>query len=73
MTFWQLRCVGLLALIVLLAAPLSARAGHWQGTVVAIADGDTLTLLDGAHRTHRIRLDGIDAPERKQAYGQRAR
>jgi endonuclease YncB( thermonuclease family) len=73
MTAWQLRCIGVFALLVLLAAPLSARADYRQGTVVAIADGDTLTLLDGAHRTHRIRLDGIDAPERKQPYGQRAR
>lgn len=49
-----------------------ASAAEWVGTVVGIADGDTLTLLD-AGRTHRIRPDGIDAPERTQPYGQRAR
>ncbi len=40
---------------------------------MAIADGDTLTLLDAAHQQHRIRLSGIDAPEKKQAFGQRSK
>lgn len=53
------------------AAPVAAE--QWRGKVVGIADGDTLTLLDGARRQHRIRLDGIDAPERAQPFGQRAR
>ena len=39
----------------------------------SIADGDTLTLLDGANTQHRIRLSGIDAPEKKQPFGQVAR
>ncbi len=34
------------------------------GKVVAIADGDTLTVLDGANVQHKIRLRGIDAPPR---------
>jgi endonuclease YncB( thermonuclease family) len=55
-----------------LVAP-SALAEQRHGTVVAIADGDTLTLLDSQRQQHRIRLDGIDAPERAQPYGQRAR
>jgi endonuclease YncB( thermonuclease family) len=43
------------------------------GKVVAIADGDTLTVLDDAKVQHKIRLAGIDAPEKKQAFGSRAR
>jgi len=37
--------------------------------VVGIDDGDSITVLDADHRTHRIRLSGIDAPESGQAFG----
>ena len=40
--------------------------------VINIADGDTLTLLKGKEKV-KIRLGGIDAPERKQAFGSRSR
>lgn len=43
------------------------------GRIVAIADGDTLTLLDTANRRHKIRLAGIDAPEKRQGFGERAK
>ncbi len=39
------------------------------GKVVKITDGDTLYVLDSNYKEHKIRLAGIDAPERKQAYG----
>ena len=44
-----------------------------EGRVVAIADGDTITVLDAANVQHRIRLAGIDAPEKKQAFGTRSK
>ncbi|PKO77723.1 MAG: nuclease [Betaproteobacteria bacterium HGW-Betaproteobacteria-15] len=44
-----------------------------QGLVVSIADGDTLTVLDAQKVQHKIRLAGIDTPERRQPFGQRAR
>ena len=41
----------------------------FMGRVVRIADGDTITVLDGSNAQHRIRLQGIDAPESHQAFG----
>jgi len=37
--------------------------------VVRVTDGDTIVVLDSADAQHKIRLTGIDAPERKQAFG----
>lgn len=39
------------------------------GRVVGVTDGDTITVLDGSNTQHKIRLGGIDAPEKKQAFG----
>lgn len=44
-----------------------------EGKVVAVADGDTITVLDKSKKTHRIRLAGIDAPEKAQPFGQRSK
>ncbi|WP_325198572.1 thermonuclease family protein [Kingella oralis] len=41
--------------------------------VVAISDGDTLTCLTDAKRQLKVRLHAIDAPEKKQAFGQQAK
>jgi len=43
------------------------------GKVVAISDGDTLTVLDASKQQHKIRLVGIDAPEIIQAFGEKAK
>ena len=59
------------AVLVTLATPNVA--AELDGTIVGVADGDTVTLLDANRTQHRIRLDGIDAPERTQPHGQRAR
>lgn len=44
-----------------------------EGKVVRVIDGDTVEVLDKFKNKHRIRLYGIDAPESKQDYGQKAR
>ncbi len=38
-----------------------------------IADGDTITVLDANKVQHKIRLSGIDAPEKKQPFGNRSK
>jgi endonuclease YncB( thermonuclease family) len=43
------------------------------GKVVAVLDGDTLTVIDGAKQQYEVRIDGIDAPEMEQAFGDRAK
>lgn len=43
------------------------------GTVIRIADGDTITLLDEHQHAVKIRLYGIDCPELHQAFGKTAR
>jgi endonuclease YncB( thermonuclease family) len=40
---------------------------------VGLSDGDTVTVLDGNHRQYKVRLAGIDAPERRQPFGDRSR
>jgi endonuclease YncB( thermonuclease family) len=44
----------------------------FTGRVVKVADGDTLTVLVNKAQI-RVRLDAIDAPESKQAFGKRSR
>jgi Micrococcal nuclease (thermonuclease) homologs len=43
------------------------------GRVVRILDGDTIEVLQENNELTRIRLDGIDAPEKAQPFGQRSR
>jgi endonuclease YncB( thermonuclease family) len=54
--------------LTLLAAPL-ASAETLTGRVVGIADGDTITGLDSTNDQHKVRLAGIDAPEKRQPFG----
>jgi len=42
-----------------------AYAATLTGRIVSIADGDTVTLLDANLQQRKIRLSGIDAPERR--------
>lgn len=59
--------------VFMLAASLCVQADVVSGKVVRVADGDTITVLDAQMQQHKIRLAGIDAPERRQAFGQRSR
>ena len=43
------------------------------GKVVKIVDGDTFTLLVNGDEQVKVRIDGIDAPEKGQAYSKSAK
>ena len=62
----------LFATLVLLLS-VGSQATTITGTVVKVADGDTITLLDTTNIRHKIRLSGIDAPEKSQPYGMRSK
>lgn len=45
----------------------------FQGHIIGISDGDTVILLTLDHVQHKIRLAGIDAPEKAQPFGERSK
>ncbi|MFC3533611.1 thermonuclease family protein [Vogesella facilis] len=66
MKYWIAAALGLLAL------PAAASPSSISCRVVAVLDGDTLKCL-ADWREITVRLGQIDAPEKAQAYGQRAK
>jgi endonuclease YncB( thermonuclease family) len=65
-----------LTFITILIFSLHSHAGddeQIRGTVVGISDGDTLTILTDDKKSLRIRLSEIDAPEKKQAFGEQSK
>ena len=63
----------LMLLWVLLTLACTAHSKNITGRVVGVADGDTITVLDADKVQHKIRLAGIDTPEKKQAFGNRSK
>jgi micrococcal nuclease len=57
----------LTAALLLLALTGSTLAEQLK--VVSISDGDTFTGIDSLNRQVKVRLHGIDAPEKAQAFG----
>lgn len=76
---WQIEGVllnGFNKVLILAAALLSAIpsfADTLYGRVVSVSDGDTLTVLDASNTQIKIRLMGIDAPEKKQPFGSKSK
>jgi len=58
-----------LFLIFFLIFSYSAYAETLNGRVVGVSDGDTIAVLDTNNYQHKVRLSGIDAPEKSQAFG----
>ena len=48
---------------------VDVRAEVLVGKVIGISDGDTITVLDLEKTEHKVRLMGIDAPEKSQDFG----
>src|SRR5512145_3374816 len=65
------RAVAGLSLVAFIVGP--AAAEEFSARVVGVTDGDTLTVLLRARHAEKVRLAGVDAPEKHQAYGERAR
>ena len=63
---------GFLGTLLLLTAIL-ATASELRGVVVGVTDGDTITVLDDSRKQHKVRLAGIDAPEKHQAFANGSR
>jgi len=59
----------LAALALLAVFACDALAATLAGRVVGVSDGDTVTVLSAENRRFKIRLSGIDAPEKKQPFG----
>jgi len=59
-------------LAVLIVEPILCIASEFSGPVVSVLDGDTIEILQNQH-LERIRLHGIDCPERGQPFGHKAK
>ncbi len=66
MHFYQIAIKPFLAFLLCLTL---VAAHAFEATVVGISDGDTITVLDSRKTQHKIRLAGIDAPEKGQDFG----
>ena len=61
----------LLVTLILVSAPLSNDL--ITARVVGVADGDSITVVTAGNKRVKIRLHGIDCPEKGQAFGKRAK
>ncbi len=60
-------------ILIVLLALLNFCLADYEARVVKIIDGDTVQVLSASKEKIKIRLYGIDAPEKKQAYGKVSR
>ena len=66
------RTIVILAVILTLPVLAWSQATSWRGKVVGVSDGDTITVMHH-DKGEKIRLYGIDCPEKRQAFGKRAK
>lgn len=58
-----------LTFLVMFLNAAAGSAADYAGRIVGVVDGDTVDLLSLSKELHRIRLAGIDAPEKSQPFG----
>lgn len=66
-------CITVAFLVLCCFLSFSVNATTLTGKVIKVSDGDTISILDRAKNTHKIRLAGIDAPEKSQPFGQKSK
>lgn len=59
-------------LLILLLFPAILSAHTLKGKIIRVSDGDTVVVLDSTNTQYRVRLDGIDCPEKGQPFGKKA-
>lgn len=64
--------IGAWFIVYAVAFASAATAADFSGQVVGVLDGDTIDVLHNS-QAERIRLNGIDCPEKGQAYGKKAK
>ena len=67
------RAVAVATAVVAVLGADAAAAAELHGRVVRVTDGDTVVVLDGAREQHKVRVQGIDAPERAQPFSDRSK
>lgn len=67
-----MRLLGIIFSLILLATTPTL-AATLSGKVVAVADGDTITILTPDKEQIKIRLVETDGPEKDQPYGQKSK
>jgi len=60
-------------LLAILIFTNTSTADTLHGRIVGVADGDTVTVLDATNTQWKVRLMGIDSPEKKQPFGNKSK
>ena len=60
-------------LLIFLVFIINIYANVIKGKVIHISDGDTIHILTAEKEKYKIRLNDIDAPESKQAFGNKSK
>lgn len=67
------RTIGSVLAALVLLAPAGVGAETLSGFIVGVLDGETVMFRDEAQKQHRIRLLGVDAPGKREPFGDLAR